>query len=142
MKITDRKKEIFKTASGKYISPQLIENKLKESPFIDNAMVVGENQKYPAALISLNFFHLRSWCEIKKVPFTTNEDILTNPVIKKRIAKEIDKVNSGLGEHERIVKFEFTGNTWSVDTGELTPTLKLRRKIISEKYSFILSKLF
>lgn len=142
VKITDRKKEIFKTASGKYISPQLIENKLKESPFIDNAMVVGENQKYPAALISLNFFHLRSWCEIKKVPFTTNEDILTNPVIKKRIAKEIDKVNSGLGEHERIVKFEFTGNTWSVDTGELTPTLKLRRKIISEKYSFILSKLF
>ncbi len=142
VKITDRKKEIFKTAAGKYISPQLIENKLKESPFIDNAMVVGENQKYPAAIISLNFFHVRSWCEIKKIPFTTNEDILQNPVIKKRIAVEIEKVNLKLGEHERIVKFEFTGNTWSVDTGELTPTLKLRRKIISEKYSSLLSKLF
>jgi len=142
VKITDRKKEIFKTAAGKYISPQMIENKLKESSFIDNAMVVGENQKYPAAIISLNFFHLRSWCEIKKIPFTTNENILQNPVIKKRIAVEIEKVNSKLGEHERIVKFELSGNTWSVDTGELTPTLKLRRKIISEKYSSLISKLF
>ncbi|HBG71102.1 MAG: hypothetical protein A2W93_02640 [Bacteroidetes bacterium GWF2_43_63] len=142
VKITDRKKEIFKTAAGKYISPQLIENKLKESPFIDNAMVVGENQKYPAAIISLNFFHLRSWCDIKGITFTTNEEIIGNPVIKKRVAKEIDNVNASLGEHERIVKFELTNITWSVDTGELTPTLKLRRKIISEKYSSSISKLF
>jgi long-chain acyl-CoA synthetase len=142
VKITDRKKEIFKTAAGKYISPQLIENKLKESPFIDNAMVVGENQKYPAAIISLNFFHLRSWCEIKQVPYTTNEEIVSNAVIKKRIAKEIEKVNISLGEHERIVKFELTGNTWSVDTGELTPTLKLKRKVIAEKYQTLIEKLF
>jgi len=142
VKLTDRKKEIFKTAAGKYISPQLIENKLKESPFIDNAMVVGENQKYPAAIISLNFFHLRSWCEIKQVPYTTNEEIMSNPLIKKRVAKEIEKVNTSLGEHERIVKFELTGNTWSVDTGELTPTLKLKRKIIAEKYQTLIEKLF
>lgn len=142
VKITDRKKEIFKTAAGKYISPQLIENKLKESPFIDNAMVVGENQKYPAAIVSLNFFHLRSWCDIKGITFTTNEEIIGNPVIKKRVAKEVENVNASLGEHERIVKFELTNITWSVDTGELTPTLKLRRKIISEKYSSSISKLF
>jgi long-chain acyl-CoA synthetase len=142
VKITDRKKEIFKTAAGKYISPQLIENKLKESPFIDNAMVVGENQKYPAAIISLNFFHLRSWCDIKGVPYTTNEEMMHNAVIKKRVAKEIEKVNTKLGEHERIIKFELTDNSWSVDTGELTPTLKLRRKIIFEKYSSLISKLF
>ena len=142
LKITDRKKEIFKTAAGKYISPQLIENMLKQSPFIDNAMVVGENQKYPAAIISPNFFHIRSWCEIKDIAFTTNSDALIKPEVKKRISVEIEKVNTLLGEHERIVKFELTENSWSVETSELTPTLKLRRKIISEKYSDLINKLF
>lgn len=142
LKITDRKKEIFKTASGKYIAPQIIENKLKESPFIEQAMVVGENQKYPAAIVSLNFFHVKTWCEAKNMQFTSNHEAVLNPVIRKRVAKEIEKVNATLGEHERIVKFEFTHNAWSVESGELTPTLKLKRKIISEKYSSLMEKLF
>lgn len=142
LKITDRKKEIFKTASGKYIAPQVIENKLKESPFIEQAMVVGENQKYPAAIVSLNFFHIKTWCEAKHLPFSSNHEAVNNPVIRKRVAKEIEKVNATLGEHERIIKFEMTDNAWSVETGELTPTLKLKRKIICEKYSSLIEKLF
>ncbi|PLW91781.1 MAG: hypothetical protein C0592_14155 [Marinilabiliales bacterium] len=142
LKITDRKKEIFKTVSGKYIAPQLIENKLKESPFIENIMVLGENQKYPAAIISPNFFHIKNWCAVKNQHFSSNADAIKNPVIRERIAKEIKSVNSQLGEHERIVKFELTDQAWSVDSGELTPTLKLKRAVITAKYATLIDKLF
>ncbi|NLL28783.1 MAG: long-chain fatty acid--CoA ligase [Bacteroidales bacterium] len=142
LKITDRKKEIFKTAAGKYIAPQIIENKIKESPFVDNVMVVGENQKYPAAIIAPNFFHLRSWCDVKKITYTSNMDMIKNTVIRKRIGREVEKVNAGLADHERIIKFELTVNAWSVETGELTPTLKLRRKKILTKYKKLHDQLF
>lgn len=142
LKITDRKKEIFKTVSGKYIAPQLIENKLKESSFIENVMVLGENQKYPAAIISPNFVHIKNWCKVKNKHFSSNSDAIKNTIIRERIAKEIKEVNAQLGEHERIVKFELTDQAWSVDSGELTPTLKLKRSVISSKYATLIDKLF
>ncbi len=142
LEITDRKKEIFKTISGKYIAPQLIENKLKESPFIENVMIMGENQKYPAAIISPNFLHLQNWCKVKGLRFSSNSDAIKTERIQNRIAKEVQKVNMQLGEHERVVRFEFTDQAWSVDSGELTPTLKLRRSIICVKYASLIKKLF
>lgn len=142
LKITDRKKEIFKTVSGKYIAPQLIENKLKESSFIENVMVMGENQKYAAAIISPNFFYIKNWCKVKGEVFSSNSDAIKSQRIRDRIAKELKDVNAQLGEHERIVKFELTDQAWSVDSGELTPTLKLKRAIISSKYVTLIDKLF
>ena len=142
LKITDRKKEIFKTVSGKYIASQLIENKLKESSFVENVMVLGENQKYAAAIISPNFFYIKNWCAVKKQKFSSNADAIANPIIKQRILKEIQEVNTQLGDHEKIVKFEMTDQAWSIDSGELTPTLKLKRKVISEKYTSLIDKLF
>lgn len=142
LKITGRKKEIFKTSFGKYVSPEMVENKLKESPFIDALMVVGENQKYAAAIIAPDFNHLRSWCEIKGIPYTTNAEIIALERIQKRFHKEIHKFNKLLGATEQIKAFELLDSDWTVDSGELTATLKLRRKFINEKYTLVIDKLF
>lgn len=142
LKITDRKKEIFKTSSGKYIAPQRIENKLKESPFIENAMVTGDNQKYAAAIISPNFSHIQSYCTRKKISFTSNSEIIRNEIIRKKIQKEVELVNSTLGDHERVIKFELCAQAWTPESGELTPTLKLKRNLISKKYQSLIEKLF
>ena len=142
LKITGRKKEIFKTSFGKYVSPEMVENKLKESPFIDALMVVGENQKYAAAIIAPDFSHLRSWCEIKGIPYTTNTEMVAIERIQKRFHKEIHKFNKLLGATEQIKAFELLDSDWTVDSGELTATLKLRRKFIIEKYALVIDKLF
>ncbi len=140
--ITGRKKEIFKTSLGKYISPQLIENKLKESPFIDVLIVTGENQKYAAALIVPDFNHLRSWCAVKGIEYTTNEEMVTMQVIKNRFKREIDHYNSFFGNTEKIMSFDILGKEWSIDSGELTASLKLKRVFIQEKYQELIDDLF
>jgi len=141
LKITDRKKEIFKTASGKYIIPQIIENKLKESPFIENAMIIGENKKFPAALISPNYTYIVSWCEQKGILFSNNEEMRKHPRVIELIFNEVQKINKDLSDHEKIVKFELT-QAWSIATGELTPTLKIKRRVIANKYQDLIDKIY
>lgn len=142
LKITGRKKEIFKTSLGKYISPALLENRFKESPFIDSVLVVGENQKYAAALVVPDFDHLRSWCEIKKIPYTTDEDMLNKALIRKRFQKEIDEYNCYFGKTEQVMRFNLIETSWSVESGELTPSMKLRRNHIHRKYKDRIDGLF
>jgi long-chain acyl-CoA synthetase len=142
LRITGRKKEIFKTSFGKYISPEHIENKFKESAFIDTIMVIGENQKFAAALIVPDFAHLRAWCGIKELPYTTDAEMVNLPRINKRFHKEVHKYNKFFGATEQIRSFELIGTEWTVDTGELTPSLKLKRKIICEKYKSVIGKIF
>jgi len=142
LKITGRKKEIFKTSFGKYVSPELVENMLKESAFIDALMVVGENQKYAAAIIAPDFNHLRSWCEIKGIPYTSNTEMVALERIQKRFQKEIHKYNKHLGATEQIKAFELLDSEWTVDSGELTATLKLRRTFLHGKYETVIDKLF
>jgi long-chain acyl-CoA synthetase len=142
LKITGRKKAIFKNSFGKYINPEFVENKLKESPFIDNAMVVGENQKFAAALIIPNFGHLRSWCKVKNIEYSLNEEMIQLPRIKDRIKNEITEINKGLGSSEKISNFELMAYEWSVDTGELSAALKIRRHFVFKKYNKEIERLF
>lgn len=142
LRITGRKKEIFKTSLGKYIAPELLENKIKESPFIDNLIVLGENQKFAAALVVPDFAHLRSWCAIKEVPYTTDEEMIALPRVRQRLLKVIDGYNKTFGSTEHIKKVEFIGKEWTMNSGELTPTLKLKRNFIVKKYQDKIDKLF
>jgi long-chain acyl-CoA synthetase len=142
LKITGRKKEIFKTSFGKYVSPQIIEDKFKESLFIDQLIVVGENQKFAAALIVPDFNFLKAWCEFKEVEFTTNAEMIKVPRIQKRYKQEVDKYNAFFGETEKIKKYFLLDTEWGFETGEITPTLKLKRKFIISKYQEQISKLF
>jgi len=138
LRITDRKKEIFKTSTGKYIAPQVIEQKFKESPFVEYIMVIGENRKYTAALIVPNMEYLRGWCKVKEINFVNPEKAVRNSKIFKRLSEEVERVNQELGKTEKIKKFRLLSIQWSVATGELSPTLKLRRKFIQEKYAKII----
>jgi long-chain acyl-CoA synthetase len=142
LKITGRKKELFKTSFGKYIAPQMIENKLKESSFIDNLIVLGENQKFAAALIVPDFSHLKCWCEIKGIPYTNNSEMIKLPRIINRYYKELKKYNEELGDTEKVVRFELMDAEWTIESGELTATLKLRRTFINTKYADIINNLF
>jgi long-chain acyl-CoA synthetase len=136
LKITDRKKEIFKTSGGKYIVPQAMENKFKESRFIEQMMVIGEGQKYPAALIVPGFHFVREWSLRKgrDLSALSNEELIRQPEVIERIQQEVDKMNELYGSWEKIKKFCLLSKEWSVESGELTPTLKLKRKIILEKH--------
>lgn len=142
LKITDRKKEIFKLSSGKYIAPQLIENKFKESIFIEQIMVVGVNEKFASALISPNFNHLHFWATKHKVHYRDNEDLIKNSMVLARYQKEVDKTNRTLGEHEKIKRFRLVCEEWSPQTGELSPTLKLKRAVIYKKYDHLLRMIY
>ncbi|MCB0804293.1 MAG: long-chain fatty acid--CoA ligase [Bacteroidales bacterium] len=142
LRITGRKKALFKTAMGKYISPEHIENKLVESPFIDAALVIGENQKFAAALIVPDFVHLRSYCGIKNITYASDAEVVKNPEIKKRFHKEVMEVNKHLGSYEQIRKFELMEEEWSIQTRELTANLKLRRNYIYEKYKEVINRIF
>ncbi len=142
LKITDRKKEIFKLSSGKYIAPQVIENKLKESFLIKQAVVVGENQKYPGALISPNFEFFEDWAKEENIDVKDTKQIVNLPKVKDAINKEIQNINKKLGEHEKIRKFQVLCNEFSIKSGELSNTLKLKRKVISEKYNDFIEKLY
>jgi long-chain acyl-CoA synthetase len=136
LKITDRKKEIFKTSGGKYIVPQAMENKFKESRFIEQMIVIGEGEKYPAALIVPSFTFLKDWAVRKGLDFSnlSNAELITQPEIIARIHEEVEEVNKFYGNWEKIKQFRLMDHEWGIETGELTPTLKLKRKIIMEKY--------
>lgn len=142
LKITGRKKEIFKTSLGKYISPELLENKFKESPFIDALMVTGENQKFAAALIVPDFAFLQAWCAQKEITYTTNHEMVKNEIVRKRIEQEVKKYNHFFGATEQIKRFQLIPEEFTIESGELTPSLKLRRENINAKYSELIAKLF
>lgn len=142
LRITDRKKEMFKLSAGKYIAPQPIENKLKESPFIEQAMVIGENEKFASALISPNFAYLHDWSAQHKIHFRDNSDLVEMPEVTNQFAREIKEINNSLGEHEQIKRFRLVTEEWSTQSGELSPTLKLRRNLISSHYRDIISDIY
>ncbi|MFC6996217.1 AMP-dependent synthetase/ligase [Rufibacter roseus] len=142
LKITDRKKEMFKTSGGKYIAPQLIENKLKESLVIEQVMVVGEGEKFPGALIVPAFEGLQEWCRIHDIPYTTNEEMIKKPEVLDKFQKEIDKANDQLAQYERIKKFVLLPKLWSVETGEMTPKLSIKRKIITTNNKALIDSLY
>ncbi len=142
LKITDRKKEIFKTSGGKYIIPGMIENKLRESPFIEQAMVVGENHKYASALIVPAFNYLKDYCKKQNIPYTTNEDMIKNEVLKNRIREDVEKMNTTLANYETIKRFELLKEEWTIEKGELTPKLSLKRKIILTAYQDLIDKIY
>jgi long-chain acyl-CoA synthetase len=139
LKITDRKKEIFKTSGGKYIAPAVLESELKKSRFIEQVMVIGESQKMPAALIQVNFEFIEEWSKRKNHVI---HHISTDKKLIARLQKEIDYYNKSFGKWEQIKKFEITPDVWSIESGHLTPTLKMRRKIIKEKYQNLFSKIY
>lgn len=140
--ITGRLKNIFKTSMGKYVNPQIIEEKMVQSKYIDQIVVLGENQKFVAALIVPDFQALKDWCEAEKVVYTHNGDMIHNLNVKNLIKNEIDRYNQELSKTEHIVKFELLSDEWSQENGILTPTLKVRRKKIAEKYSGLIQHIF
>lgn len=142
LKITDRKKEMFKTSGGKYIAPQLMENKFKESAIIDQLMVVGENRNYPAALIVPNFEALKDYCKYKDIPYLTDEEMIQKPEIIDKFQKDIDQSNKYFGKWEQIKCFKLLNKSWGIDSDELTPTLKLKRKVINKKYEGEIEQLY
>ena len=143
LKITGRKKEMFKTSGGKYIIPTLIENDLKESNFIEQVMVIGENKKMPAALIQLDFEFIKEWIERKKLDIeATPEAICASELIIDRIQKEVDKSNQGFGKWEQIKRFELTPEVWCIEGGHLTPTMKMKRSVIFELYKELATKIY
>ena len=142
LKITDRKKEMFKLSAGKYIAPQGIENKFKESIFIEQIMVIGENEKFASALISPNFNQLHFWASKHKIHFRDNEELVNHPDVMKRYSIEVEKVNKNLGAHENIKRFRLVCEEWSPQTGELSPTLKLKRNVIMRKYNDIVEEIY
>ncbi|MDV7138506.1 AMP-dependent synthetase/ligase [Maribacter sp. TH_r10] len=134
LKITDRKKEMFKTSGGKYVAPQLLENRFKQSLFIEQIMVVGEGEKMPAAIIQPNFEFLHDWASRHYRKFTDNKDLIMDHKVIARFQEEIDKANEDFAKWEKVKQFRMTPDVWSIEDGHLTPTLKLRRKIVKNKY--------
>ncbi|MOA33353.1 Long-chain-fatty-acid--CoA ligase FadD15 [compost metagenome] len=133
---------MFKTAGGKYIAPQLIENKFKESIFIEQIMVIGENQRFPSAFIVPSFAVLKEWCERHHINYTSNEEMVNHPEIITRYQQEVDKYNEDFSKWEKIKKFVVLPKEWSIDGGEMTPKLSLKRKVILEKNRALVDKIY
>ncbi|OWK69793.1 long-chain fatty acid--CoA ligase [Pedobacter sp. AJM] len=142
LKITDRKKEMFKTAGGKYVAPQMLENKYKESIFIEQIMVLGENRKFPSALVVPNFETLKSWANKKGIAFTNPEDLIRNEQVLTKYNEVIEASNVSFGKWEQVKRFALLPKEWSIDGGELTPKLSLKRKVITEKNIDIIEKIY
>ena len=142
LKITDRKKEIFKTSGGKYVAPQPVENKMKESKFVVQMMVVGADQKFAGALIVPAFETLQAWAKEQGISFRSREELITQPRVLDLYKKIIESYNPQFNQVEQIKKFELLPNEWTVDRGEMTPTLKLRRKVIMENYKDQVAKIY
>ncbi len=140
--ITDRKKEIFKLSTGKYVAPQIIENVFKESPLIEQILVVGEGEKFAVAVISPNFHYLHGWCFKNSVKFRDNAEVVRHPKVLARYQEEVDRINKTLGRHRQIKKFALTCREWSTETGELSPTLKLKRNQLKKVYKIKLDNLY
>jgi len=142
LKITDRKKEIFKLTGGKYIAPQMIENKLKESMFIDQVIVIGDHEKFASALIAPNFEYLQVWCTENQILYSDNAEMISHPKVQAILQHEVKEINKTLGLHEEIKRFRLISDAWSPQTGELSQTLKLKRKIIEAKYKDLMEEIF
>ncbi|MEO8934795.1 MAG: AMP-binding protein, partial [Xanthomarina sp.] len=142
LKITDRKKEIFKTSGGKYVAPAQLENEFKQSRFIEQIMVIGEGEKMPAALIQINYEFVEEWAKRRDLTFKSKQDMASNQILRERIQEEVDEVNKKFGHWEQIKKFEITPDVWSIEAGHLTPTMKMKRKIISEIYKDLIEKIY
>jgi long-chain acyl-CoA synthetase len=143
LKITDRKKEIFKTAGGKYVAPQVIENKMKESPFIEQMIVIGNGRKFVSALIVPSAMNVRRYLEDKGAkPPVSNEELVRLPEVNELLQKQLDKYNPLFGHVEQVKKFALLPHEWTIDGGELTPTIKIKRKVIEQKYSADIEKMY
>jgi long-chain acyl-CoA synthetase len=142
LKITDRKKEIFKTSGGKYVAPQPIENKMKESKFIEQMIVVGPERKFAGALIVPSFENLKEWAKQNKISYGTIHDLVRNPAVLEMFKNIVEEFNQQFNHVEQIKKFELCAHEWTVDGGELTPTLKLKRKVIMEKYKDAIERIY
>ncbi|CAA0219597.1 Long-chain fatty-acid-CoA ligase [Tenacibaculum maritimum] len=142
LKITGRKKEMFKTSGGKYVVPPLLEGQLKQSRFIEQVMVIGEGEKMPAAFIQPNFEFLKEWAKRHSLSFASNEALISHPKVIERIQEEVTTCNAKFGKWERIKRFELTADEWSIDGGHLTPTMKMKRKIIKEIYKDLYNKIY
>ncbi|MCU0451062.1 MAG: long-chain fatty acid--CoA ligase [Bernardetiaceae bacterium] len=142
LRITDRKKEMFKTSGGKYIAPQPMENKFKESLLIEQIMVIGENRKFPAALIIPAFDTLREWCRQHDIACANDEEMVHHPRVVAKFGSEIDQLNGSFGDWEKVKKFKVLAQPWGIDSGELTPTLKLKRRVIINKYQTLIEEIY
>ena len=142
LRITDRKKEMFKTAGGKYIAPQVLENKLMESPLVGQVMVVGENQRFPAALIVPAFDELKKWATRKNLSAETNEKLIELQEVKDKYDHIITSSMANFGHWEQIKKFELLPTEWTIDGGELTPKLSLKRKVILQKHEELIQAIY
>ena len=142
LKITDRKKEIFKTSGGKYVAPQVLENKMKESAYIEQMVVVGESQKFPAALIIPEFAVILEWCKSQGIDYTSDAEMVKNQQVLKLIFNEIARFNKEFASYEQVKKFTLLPATWTVEGGEITPTLKPKRKAINAKYNDVIERMY
>ena len=142
LKITGRIKEIFKTSGGKYISPVALENKFAESKVIEQILVIGENRKFPAALIVPSFEKLREWCEIKNIPYSTDEQMIVDERVVAKFHKETEKYNASFANYERLKKIELILTPWTIESGELTPTMKPKRRIVLANNAELIEKMY
>ncbi len=142
LKITDRKKEIFKTSSGKYIAPLMLENKIKECRFVEQSMVVGESQKFASAIIVPSFTNFKEYCKDKGIPWTTNEEMSNHEELHRIIHDHIKTINKSLAPYEQLKRCEILHKEWSIEGGELTPKMSLKRKVIKEKNMDAIHKIF
>jgi long-chain acyl-CoA synthetase len=142
LKITGRTKEMFKTSGGKYVIPPLLEGELKQSLFIEQVMVIGENEKMPAAIIQPNFEFLKGWAKEHSISFTSNDELIKNPKVLQKIQDAVDICNSNFGKWEQIKRFELTPDEWTLDAGHLTPTMKMKRIIILKMYQALYDKIY
>lgn len=142
LKITDRKKEIFKTSGGKYVAPQALENVFKGSPFIEQIMVVGEGKKFVSALIIPAFTYLKKWMELHNIPFTTNTEAIKNAEVLKKYEAVVEELNQQFNHVEQLKKFELLPSEWSLETGEMTPKMSLKRKVVLEKFKVVIDSIY
>jgi long-chain acyl-CoA synthetase len=142
LKITDRKKELFKTSGGKYVAPQPIENKMKESRFVEQILVVGPERKFVGALIVPSVNAVKEWMKEKGLTFTTVEDMIRNEAVLNLFKEVIEKYNENFNHVEQIKRFELLPREWSIETGEMTPKLSLKRKVIMEKYKDAIERIY
>jgi long-chain acyl-CoA synthetase len=142
LRITGRLKNIFKTSFGKYVNPDIVESKFCESHFIENIIVYGENKKFAAALIVPDFIYLKNWCKDNNITYTTNAEMIENPDAVKKIREEIKDCNRFFGDHEQVKRYQLIADEWNIENGMLSPTLKVKRKVISKRYADVIEKLF
>lgn len=142
LSVTDRKKEIFKLSNGKFIAPQVLENLFKQSVMIDQIMVTGEHEKYATAIVVPDYTYIKEWCDTHNVAFSNTEELICMPDVELHFRQEINRINKVLSEHERISRFRLVPEVWSPETGELSPTLKLKRKVVHERYKQLIDTMY